>query len=294
MAIGFAFASALLWGAGAIFSRLGLLRLPAAYGTFISMIVSLALVAALALIFDWRGLASLSGTAIGWLALLGALNFVAGRYMNMNSVRLAGSSRATPVVSISPLFAAAFAFTFLGERPTPLVIAGTLAIVGGVGLIVSQGLTDRRGAPADSKVTIGLMIALVAAIGYGASNVLTREITTGYASPLVGSAVSLLFGTLYLLPLAMRERRQVKALPGRDMKFLAASGLVQGIGVTTMMAALSLAPVAVVVPIGSLNPVVALVLAHLFLGQLEKITPRIILGTLLAVGGVALVIIGRG
>lgn len=294
MAIAFAFTSAVLWGSAAVVNRVGLLRMPSAVGAFVSMLVSLALIMALALIFDFRELFSLPAVAFGWLALLGALSFLVGRYMNMSAIRMAGSSRATPVVSISPLFAGAFAFIFLGERPTAMVVVGTLAVVAGIVLIVSQGLADTRNSPSSKTASLGILVALGAALGYGASNVLSRQVVTNYATPLVGSAYSLLFGTLYLLPLALRAWPQMAGVPKGDMRFIVVSGLMQGIGVTTMMAALARVPVAVAVPIGSLNPLVALALAAIFLGRLEKVTPRIIGGTLLAVGGVVLVIVGRG
>jgi drug/metabolite transporter (DMT)-like permease len=38
---------------------------------------------------------------------------------------------------------------------------------------------------------------------------------------------------------------------------------------------------------------VALILAQIFLKQMERITPRIVIGTALAVAGVVLVIVGR-
>jgi drug/metabolite transporter (DMT)-like permease len=60
-----------------------------------------------------------------------------------------------------------------------------------------------------------------------------------------------------------------------------------------MMTALSRIPVVVAAPIGSLNPLIALILAFFLLKQMERITPRIIVGTALAVAGVVLVILGR-
>lgn len=296
MAVLFAFTSAVMWGSGAVVSRLGLLRMPSSVGTFISMLMSLALIMALALVFNVHELFSIPATALGWLALLGATNFLIGRFANMTSVQMAGSSRATPVVSVSPLFAATFAFIFLDERPTAMVLVGTLGVIGGIVLIVTQGLADTRNGLPGRKAMLGTLLAVVAAAAYGASNVLSRDIVTRYdgVTPLVGSAISLMFGTLYMLPLALRQWSQAAGTPSRDVRFIALSGLTQGVGVTTMMAALQRAPVAVVVPIGSMNPLVALVLTRLFLRKLESITPRIIVGTLLAVGGVVLVIVGRG
>ena len=49
---------------------------------------------------------------------------------------------------------------------------------------------------------------------------------------------------------------------------------------------------AVVTPLASLNPLVTLTLAHLFLQRLERVTARMVGGTVMAVGGVVLVVVG--
>ena len=57
--------------------------------------------------------------------------------------------------------------------------------------------------------------------------------------------------------------------------------------------ALTEAPVVVVSPITGINPLVAILLAHVFLQRLEHVTKRTIVGGILVVAGVALVAIGR-
>ena len=48
----------------------------------------------------------------------------------------------------------------------------------------------------------------------------------------------------------------------------------------------------VIAPIVSCNPLVTLVMARLFLRQVETITKELVIGTLMAVGGVAMVVVG--
>jgi drug/metabolite transporter (DMT)-like permease len=50
--------------------------------------------------------------------------------------------------------------------------------------------------------------------------------------------------------------------------------------------------VVVVSPIASVNPLMAIALAHLFLKRMERITPRIIAGAVLVVAGVTAIAIG--
>ena len=293
MAPAFAFFAACCWGTAAVLNRLGLRHMHSTTATFISMIVSFVLIFILVLIFDFDNLVALSAVAFGWFALQGLLNFVFGRFLNMTSIGLAGASRATPIISVSPLFAATFAFIFLGERPTAVIILGTVLIILAIVLIVSQSLSDaNQRASGGRTVLLGCLVAFGAAIGYGAGNVVSKEIVTNYATPLVTASMSLMFGTLYLFPMAFRTLPEVRRAPRREVGFITASGILQGLGVTSMMTALSKMPVVVAAPIGSLNPLIALILAYFLLKQMERITPRIIIGTILAVGGVVLVILG--
>ena len=126
------------WGAAAIFARLGLQYMRPTTGTLFSLFAGFLLLSAIALPLHWDDILLLPAIAFLWLFLLGLLNFPLGRLLNYSAVRLAGVARATPVLSIAPLFAIALAVLFTGEELTPLLFAGTLAIVAGIALIVSE------------------------------------------------------------------------------------------------------------------------------------------------------------
>ena len=80
--------------------------------------------------------------------------------------------------------------------------------------------------------------------------------------------------------------------PRRSLLLVALGGAAMSTGVSFLYLALSKAPVIVVSPVFSLTAVVSLVLAHLFLQRLERITLPLVVGTFFAVGGVIAVIIG--
>lgn len=84
----------------------------------------------------------------------------------------------------------------------------------------------------------------------------------------------------------------VRTLPKRYILVCGLAGVVLGLAVAALFQALSLAPVTVVSPINASNPLITLVLAHLFLKRLESINLLLVVGTLLSVSGVAMVIIG--
>ena len=70
------------------------------------------------------------------------------------------------------------------------------------------------------------------------------------------------------------------------------AGLLQGIAVASLFHALSRADVTIVTPIYASQPIIALVLASVFLRQLESVDWLLAAGTVLSVGGVILVILG--
>ena len=126
---------------GGIFARLAGQRVPVLTGTGISVVASLALAAIPALALELPALSAIPVTGILWIVLLALVNYPLARTFNYASVRRIGAARASPLFSTSPLWATLLAFLFLGERPNGIVIAGTLVIVAGVVVIV----TERRG-----------------------------------------------------------------------------------------------------------------------------------------------------
>ncbi len=144
VAILLAFSAALGFGSAAIFVRLGLQQMSSPVGAFLSLVASFVLIATLALILNLDAILTLPPIAFLWLILLGLLNHPLGRVLTFASVRLVGASRATSLVASAPLFAAIFALAFLGERPNLLIGMGTMAIIGGLALVVSEGGSGAR------------------------------------------------------------------------------------------------------------------------------------------------------
>jgi len=150
-----------------------------------------------------------------------------------------------------------------------------------------------EGARIDKRLMLGFLAALGAAICYGAVTMLARKVTVEFAPPLVSSAYALGFGLPLFFLIFYRDLPRAREVPRRAVFFLLAAGIMAGVGVSSLYIAVSRAPVVTVAPIIGANPLVTLFLSYIVLRRLERITPRLILGTLLTVTGVVLVIIGR-
>ena len=142
-------------------------------------------------------------------------------------------------------------------------------------------------------LAIGTALGIVAAFGYAFTSVLVKRGVTDLATPLAGATVALLSGAMILslttviIPESRLSRK--KSAVG----FFLIAGLISGGGVSSIYFALSHAPVVLVAPITSTSPLIAILWSSIFLKQLEKITPRLVLGATLVVIGAILISIDR-
>ena len=141
---------------------------------------------------------------------------------------------------------------------------------------------------------LGMISAFGAALAYGGSQVVGKKVVTEIAPPLVASLFALMFGALVLAVIFHRDIPQDIKAPRKGFLFISLAGMASSGGVLFMFTALSHAPVVVVSPVASVTPLFSLLFTHIFLQRLERVTLRIIAGTLLVVLGVAVVTLGNG
>tara|TARA_B100000929_G_scaffold132486_1_gene104977 strand:+ start:882 stop:1775 length:894 start_codon:yes stop_codon:yes gene_type:complete len=285
--------SGLGFGSAAIFARVGMQGMSPLSSTLLSVIVSFCPTIVLALIFASSDIKALPAVAVFWFFLLGVINFLGGRTSSYQAIGRIGASRTAAVQSTAAVFAAIFAITIIGERPHFVVLLGTLIVV--AGLTTALGNSLRNGDEDNRGIWIGLGLALVAAASYGGTNVIAKELTEEYGSPLMVSAAGLLFGIILLSPLAGTGMvREVKEAKG-NLKFAASaglSGLAAATGVIALYFALQRNDVTVVSPIVSTNPIFTLVLAQIFISRMENVTKWLFLGVGITVVGVIVVSVG--
>lgn len=139
LGIGFSLVAALGFGLSAVLARPGLPHIGLSWGTLISVVGSLLFIGLIAVVVDLPGLSSVSAGAIGWLALIGVLNFALGRLFYYSGIQRLGVARSAPIVGTTPLVAGALAVLFQGERLSLLLGVGALLVVAGTVLILREG-----------------------------------------------------------------------------------------------------------------------------------------------------------
>jgi drug/metabolite transporter (DMT)-like permease len=271
-------ASALL-GTAVVVANVGLRHLDPARGTLVSIPSTTAMFWGLAL-FVLHG-EGFNVAAFAIFAAVGMIFPAVVTLLNFESNRLVGPTVAGTVSSTTPLFAVLGAIVFLGEPLTPAAAAGTAAIVLGVIAFSARG----SGPPRAWAAWVILLPLAGAAIRGGAQAAVKGGLAL-WPDPFVAGLVGYTVSSLTIFG----AKRAFLANPGapltrRGIAWFACVGLINGMGVLAMYAALARGQVSVVSPLVATYPLVTLVLSALFLRD-EKFGPRVLLGVALTVAGV--------
>ena len=138
LGVALSLAAAMGFAGSAVFARIGLQHVRPTTGTIVSLLIGISITLTLSIIFHQREIIALSGIAFLWFFISGVINFPLGRLLNYTGVSKIGVSKSTAIVGSSPLFAAILAVSVGGETINTLMMIGTVAIIGGVALIVGQ------------------------------------------------------------------------------------------------------------------------------------------------------------
>ena len=290
LAIAFALLSALGFACGNVFIRMGIERVTPRAATFWPVLTGAVLLISMAFALNFSEIKSLKLSTVGWFALMGLMAYPLARVLQNTAINMVGAARAVPMASVQPLVA--FMLGLLGERPNLLVSAGTPVIVAGLLMVVLAGNIGSAERVLTTR-NIGYLLAIGAATAFASRDIISRHIVTGTAPALVTAAFALTLGGIMLLALVHRDVAQsLRRAPGGYLALCGIAGIFQGLAVAALFQALSRAPVTVVSPIYASQPMITLFLVHIFLKRLETISPLLVLGTFISIGGVALVIVG--
>ena len=299
LSLGLACIAVLGFGSSAVLARLGMQAIRPMPSALVSLVGSTLLAGTLALVFEFDAIIAMPAIAMVWLLGNGMLSYMGGRSQQYIAISLIGASRVTPIVGSAALFSALFSVTLtrlgvpgFNEHLNVLLGIGTVVVV--LGLALTSGNFLRQSWGSDWKSVSGYGLALLAAACYGASTLSGRVLTIQFGSPLIMAAGSMFFATLVLGPIFGREAVQKSTTSGWAPLYVFLAGFAAACAVMSLYFAVTRegSNILVIAPIVSCNPLVTLVMARLFLRQVETITKELVIGTLMAVGGVAMVVVG--
>lgn len=211
----------------------------------------------------------------------GLLGTVAGRFLRFRGIETVGAPVSAAINNLNPFISTGLAILLLGERLTLPILAGTCVIVLGTILLSMSGryvgFRPRH-----------LLYPFLSAFCFGAVAII-RKLGLSHAPPMFGFAVNVTTAfiafTAYLM--ASGNLRTV-ACDGKSLRYFLVAGVTENVGVLLGLIALGLGQVSVVTPLNGTAPLFVLVLTFLFLKGVERLTGRIVLGTICIVLGVFL------
>ena len=277
----------------AVMSRIGMQGVHRVNATGVSLTVGFLLTLFVALAVSYSDLASVPVGVLPWVLAFGVVHFAIGRSAGMISIDMIGASRAALFVVVQSPVAALIAIVFAGETLRPLVAVGTAAVV--VALVLASGDSLTQGWRTDRRYLSGCLTAMFSGVAMGGGFVLSKQTVAIYDSPLVVTSLSMLAAMLFVLPVvavAAARHPGVRSFDRRSMGFIMLSGVGTALAGAAQFFAVQHGDVVVVAPIIATFPLWTLLMAHIFISRLERITLRLVVGALFAVAGVIAVALG--
>ena len=233
------------------------------------------------------GLGHVSPRGALFFMCAGLIGTVGGRLLRFVAIEKVGASIAAALINLNPFVSTALAIALLGESITVPIVIGTVVIVAGTTLLSLGGkrLGFRPGL---------LALPILSAVCFGVVAVL-RKLGLSDTSAVVGSAINVTTALVaYTAFLLASGRPEVMVCRGRSLAYFAAAGLAENVGVFMNVVALGMGRVSVVTPLYGTAPLFVLALAPFFLRNVERLTARVVAGTLLIVFGVYLITLLSG
>ena len=215
-------------------------------------------------------------------AIVGVIQPALSMYFANEAHNRAGAVVASTFSATAPLFAAALAVIFLGERLTLVVAAGTALTVLGIATLSWMPRGGGR------LVAAALVFATGTAAIRGLNNVVAKFGIDLLSNVFMACFCS--FGVSFAILLAVYRWRRggwPRKLPREGLLYFVATGACIGCGIGLIFSALLLGKVVVVSPIAGTYPVFTM-LAAAALGD-ERITGKVTAGGVLVVAGVVLI-----
>lgn len=308
----FAVLSAFCFGAAHVSSKRGLQDTSVIAGTVVVLGVSWVVISA-SMFVEFPSSTG-AAAAIAILLVIGLLVPGVSRV-----AVLAGVDRLGPSISISiqhglrPVLSVLGAVVLLGESVSVPQASGIVLIIAGGWRLSrrpreeAEGKVAERAGASRQPVTTGtasrrspgrvlavvrpgVIYPVIAALSFATWDLVVKRTLGSLSEPAFAAMLSTGMGlTAWVIAVATVPSLRARWRVGRGVRWLGLSGLLGGVAILGIFHALERGDVAVVAPITSTQPLAVLLLSLLFLRDLERISPTIVVAALAIVVGAILV-----
>lgn len=279
-----ALATAVTWGSREILLRKAFEASKPVHGLFATMVATSILSFAAAFFFESAFWNRLTAADVLLWSTIGLLHFPVAMTLYYQGIDSVGASRTSVVSNTSAIVTPLLGMALLSEPSSLNITAGVFAAGAGIFMVSASDLNS-----GGWRWQKEIVYALLAGLIWSITNLLTRF---GFARLGLPMTALVIASGVPLLPLALflilRNRGAMPSDLTRSHQLIGGSFL-SALGQVTLFAALSFAPTVYVVPTYNLKSVVTVFLAYAVIPKSERVNMRVILGALLAIGGIVLI-----
>jgi drug/metabolite transporter, DME family len=230
-------------------------------------------------------LESLTSAAIWIFVGVGFFQPGLTRLLSYKGIDALGVAITDPIRATTPLFSAIMAIIFLGEQVTPGIVIATLMIIAGITL-----LSWRSGSMKLAGSAVYLWYPIAASALAGATQVVRKFGMAALPHPFLAAAITATSSFIVSIVTLwyVEKSRETWKMNRHCFWWFLAAGITISLGMVCIYYALDLGKVSVVIPISSTGPFFSLLLAAVFLRDVEKVTLRIVVSAVMIVAGVVL------
>ncbi|MYA95861.1 MAG: DMT family transporter [Nitrospinae bacterium] len=230
---------------------------------------------------------------LAFALLAGFLHIGISRSFYYRAIHRIGPNRSIPIALTYPAITAVAAAFTLGETPTLSIFIGLAILLVGITLIVqAEPSREAEGETRGARWKLfGWISAGVTSLLWGVAAIFFKKASLNL-HPLATAAIALWVGaaTALLLMTLSRGEESRGPIPASAWRWIFAAAVCQSIAVPFYNFAFVHTLAVRVTALVSAQPLIVLALGWLFLREMENITPRLVLGALLTVGGTIFVI----
>ncbi len=247
---------------------------------------------------------NLNGLQFSWLALSGLIGLVIGDGFGFKALVMIGPRLTTLLWATAPIMVTIIAWVFLGEQLRFIDIVGIVVTVAGVAWVVSERKyknAERAGVlrdhPDSGTRAKGVIYGLIAALGQGTGLVLSKQamLYAGGSLEAFPAAFIRMLTSMVMIWIISGMRGQlgptVKSIKNGKAMALAAGGAIMGpfLGVWLSLVAVRMINAGVAATLNSMTPVFVIPVVMFY--YREKVSLRAFLGAVVAVSGVAVLLL---
>lgn len=287
-----ALAAALSFGLSIILARRFMVAVAPAAGVLVSIATNVLVFVILTMGAAWRGLLPrIDPWSIVLFVLGGLAGTLLGRNLTYQSINRLGATLATSIRLSNSLFTLLFGYLALRELPRPWQLAGLVLVTIGLWLSLQQGRrvdTPRAG----SANPTGVLMAVGGAAAFALGDTARRIGLQLTPAPILGAAIgaSTALGAHLVWSIFHQSARWPSGVLRR--LDLLGSAACNTLAILLLYVGLQHAPVAIVSVLYNLQVLVVLVLSPAILPGQETVTRWLVGGTLLALVGTVLILLG--